>query len=91
MPGAPRWHYAIVNTGSFTTAERMTEVLASAGSAGWELISIYDKASNWLGGLEKGFMMLKRPVPDDVEPDEWRITCRNLSPFVGAVERSWNH
>lgn len=78
MPGAQRWQYAIVNTGAFKSADRMTEVLATAGASGWELISVYDKASNWLGGLEKGFMMLKRPVPDDVEPDEWCITYRNL-------------
>ena len=59
MPGVQRWQYAIVNTGSFKSAERMTEVLATAGAGGWELVSVYDKASNWLGGLEKGFMMLE--------------------------------
>lgn len=78
MPFAQRWQYAVVNTGAFKTAERMTEVLATAGAGGWELISIYDKASNWIGGTEKGFMLLKRPVPDNVEPDEWCITYRNV-------------
>lgn len=43
--------------------DRMASVLAVAGENGWELVSIYDKSSNWFQGFEKGFMLLKRPVP----------------------------
>lgn len=68
-----RWQYAVVNTGSFGTADRLNTVLASAGRAGWELVTIYDKASNWFRGIEKGFMMMKRPVPAGVTPDRWCI------------------
>ena len=51
----------------------MQEVLATAGANGWELVGVYDKASKGLNGMERGFMLLKRPVPDDVEPDEWCV------------------
>ena len=77
VPGAQRWQYAVVNTGSFNSMKRLSGVLALAGSAGWELISVYDKASNWIGGTEKGFMLLKRAVPDDFEPEEWCVAFRN--------------
>ena len=71
LPDAQRWQYAVVNVGAFGSAERMAKVLSDAGSAGWELITVYDKASNWLGGMEKGFMLLKRAVPDGVKVDKW--------------------
>lgn len=73
MPGAPRWQYGVVNIGLFRSAERMQQVLATTGANGWELIGVYDEASNWLSGMEKGFMLLKRPVPDDIEPAEWCV------------------
>lgn len=41
---------------------------ATASAAGWELVAVYDKASNWFAGLEKGFVLMKRPVPTGVEP-----------------------
>ena len=69
MPGAQRWQYGVINVGMFQSAERMQQVLATAGANGWELVGVYDKASNWLRGMEKGFMMLKRPVTD-IEPAE---------------------
>jgi len=65
-----------VNVGMFETAARMTEVLAAAGSAGWELVGVYDKASNWLTSMEKGFMLLKRPVPDGVTPSRSCVSLR---------------
>src|SRR5207244_1940641 len=43
--------------------------LGQLGEEGWELVTVYDKASNWLNGMEKGFALFKRPVPEDAEPD----------------------
>ena len=40
------------------------------------MVAVYDKASNWFTGMEKGFMLLKRPVPAGVTPDRW---CLMLS------------
>ena len=74
LPGAPRWQYAVVNLGMFNSPERMGETLAVAGANGWELVTIYDKTSNWWTAMEKGFMLLKRPVPNDVTPDQWCVT-----------------
>ena len=75
MPGAPRWQYAVVRIGSFNSLDRMNATLRDAGRHGWELVAVYDKTSNW-SGLEQGFMLLKRPVPDGVEPQAWSITVR---------------
>jgi hypothetical protein len=61
----------IVNIGMFRSPERMGGVLALAGQHGWRLVGVYDKASNWLTNMEKGFMMLIRPVPDGATPREW--------------------
>jgi hypothetical protein len=49
---------------------------ARPGSQGWELAAVYDKASNWFTGMEKGFILLKRPVAPSVHlsDDEWCIT-----------------
>lgn len=77
LPTAEHYQYAIVNVGTFNSADRMRATLAQAGAAGWELITVYDKASNWVGGWEKGFMLLKRVVPEGVDPGEWCIVIRN--------------
>jgi hypothetical protein len=71
-----RWQYAVVNIGMFGAIERLQLVLGSAGSQGWELAAVYDKASNWFTGMEKGFMVLKRPVAPSVHlsDEEWCIT-----------------
>ena len=71
-----RWQYAVVNIGMFGAMDCMELVLGSAGSQGWELISIYDKGSNRHVGMEKGFMLLKRPVDPsvDLRDDEWCVT-----------------
>lgn len=61
-----RWQYAVANIGAFLAMDRMQLILGSAGSQGWELVSVYDKASNWFNGMEKGFMLLKRPVAANV-------------------------
>ena len=79
--GVQRWQYAIVNVGMFNSPQRMASVLSDAGAAGCELVSMYDKASNWFGGMEKGFMLLKRAVPEGVTPDSW---CLSLSKTAGS-------
>lgn len=70
-----RWQFGIVNLGMFNSVERMNVALGTAGSEGWQLVTVYDKASNWFANMEKGFMLFRRPVPAGVRlPDaEW---CR---------------
>lgn len=72
-PSVPKWQYAVVNVGMFNSPERMADVLAQAGSSGWELVTVYDKASNWFAGMEKGFMLFKRPVPRGTTPLSWCV------------------
>ena len=64
-----RWQYVMVNIGVFNTAARMARILGYLGANGYELAVTFDKSSNWLTGLEKGFMVFKRPVPAGAEPD----------------------
>ena len=54
----------------------MASVLGMSGQAGWELVTIFDKSSNWFVGMEKGFMLLRRRVPAGVEPDPWATQYR---------------
>lgn len=69
-----RWQYAVVNVGTFNTQARLVLVLGSLGSQGWELVHVYDKASNWLAGAEKGFALFKRPIAEGVTPPEgWAV------------------
>ena len=71
--GVQRWQYAIVNIGAFKSVDRMQAMLARAGAHGWELAATMDKASNWWAGMEKGFLLLKRPVSEGAEPESWCI------------------
>lgn len=75
-PGVTRWQYAILDIGILYSRERMQHVLAQAGSQGWDLATSMDKASNWFAGMEKGFLLLKRPVPQGIEPGSWCVTVR---------------
>ena len=43
--------------------------LSFFGQHGWELAHTFDKASNWLQGMEQGFMIFKRPVGAGEEPE----------------------
>jgi hypothetical protein len=74
LADAVQWQYAVINLGTFNSADRMQRVLGLAGEDGWELVAVYDKASNWLSGLEKGFMLFKRPVPEDIRPGFWCVS-----------------
>jgi hypothetical protein len=64
-----RWQYRVVNVGAFFAAGRLVSTLAHLGEEGWELITIYDKSSNWLANMEKGFALFKRPVAEGEEPE----------------------
>ena len=59
----------------FEAAERTTKAFAYLGEHGWELVGMHDKTSNWIGQLERGFVLFKREVPEGNEPDgpwaEW--------------------
>ncbi|MCB0955402.1 MAG: hypothetical protein KDB06_01470 [Ilumatobacter sp.] len=43
---------------------------------GWQLVGIYDKQSNWSANIEKGFMLLRKPVQPGARlaADQWCIT-----------------
>lgn len=69
-----RWQYAIANVGTIDTAQRLERVLGKLGSDGWELVNVYDKSSNWIGGAEKGFVLFKRAVLPGEEPEvAWAV------------------
>lgn len=70
-----RWQYAVVGLGSFRALDRLTDTLGRLGAEGWELVTVYDKASNWFA-VEKGFMLFRRPVAAEqtVAADEWCVT-----------------
>jgi hypothetical protein len=95
---ASRWQYAVVNTGSFNSQERMRTVLGNAGQSGWELTTVYDKSSNWLQGMEKGFMLMRRPVPEGVNvtskrrndevPSSGGLSHRSLMPNTASIRPS---
>jgi hypothetical protein len=69
----PQFQYRVINIGSFSSAERMQHALGDSGKDGWELISVYDKSTNWFAGMEKGFMLFKRSVAPGttLRPEEW--------------------
>jgi len=75
-----RWQYRVVNVGMYNTPDRLASVLGQLGSNGWELVHVYDKQSNWLAGMEKGFAIFKRAVPDGEEPpDSWALWAPSLA------------
>lgn len=64
-----RWQYRIVSIGSAYAAQNLGVALSYFGQRGWELQTVFDKASHWIQGLEKGFILFKRAVPEGEEPD----------------------
>ena len=73
-----RWQYGVINIGMFGALDRLQRVFGELGQHGWELVTVYDKASNWMANMEKGFMLFKRPVPPGVRlaDEEWCIALR---------------
>lgn len=91
-----RWQYRVVNIGMFNAPERMALVLGKLGSQGWELVNVYDKSSNWLTGMEKGFVLFKRPVAPGAHPEgTWGMWERSqdhavpLDPAPSGTEEGW--
>jgi hypothetical protein len=64
-----RWQYRIVGIGMFKAGDAIGMSLSYFGQHGWELVGIYDKASNWIANIENGFMLFKRPVAPGAEPE----------------------
>jgi uncharacterized protein DUF4177 len=80
-----RWQYRVVNVGMFNAPERLTNILGELGADGWELVHVYDKASNWFANMEKGLAIFKRPVPASEKPDgPWASWTR--APIGGSRE-----
>jgi hypothetical protein len=77
-PGRVRWQYGIISFGAFNSQARMSQILASAGAGGWELVAVFDKQSNWIN-VENGFVLLKRPVQPGarLSEDQWCISLTN--------------
>lgn len=86
-PGEARWQYGVIDLGVYNAMDRMQAILGVAGSEGWQLVGVYDKASNWMVNKEKGFMLFRRPVPPGVrlEPDDW---CISISMTSGLFKKS---
>jgi hypothetical protein len=83
-----RWQYRVVNVGMFNAADRLAAVLGLMGENGWELVGIYDKSSNWLSGMEKGFALFKRPVLDGSMPDgAWAEVASAKAMTTAAAEQ----
>lgn len=83
MSSGARWQYAVASIGMFNAQSRMATVLGSLGAQGFELVTVYDKASNWFAGMEKGFMLFKREVPAGSEPDgAWYVTVNEAGELV---------
>lgn len=91
-----RWQYRIVNIGMFNAPQRLAVILGKLGSQGWELVHVYDKASNWLNGMEKGFALFRRSVAPGEHPDGgWGMWERidahmqKLPPLEKGTEEGW--
>jgi len=63
----------------FRAVERMVMTFGLLGEQGWELVSIYDKGSNWMTSMEKGFALFKRAVPEGERP---------IGPWAEAIRAS---
>jgi hypothetical protein len=84
MGDVVRWQYTVVDIGSLNATMRLQGALGQLGSEGWELVHVYDKASNWLDGMEKGFALFKRPVAPGEEPDGPWSAVLDLTSFAPA-------
>jgi hypothetical protein len=75
----------------FATSQRLVTVLGAMGSDGWELVNVYDKASNWIAGTEKGFILFKRSVAPGDEPLEglWAVEVDKSGRLVRPSTQDW--
>jgi hypothetical protein len=73
-----RFQYRIVNLGFFKVTEQMVNAFGFLGESGWELVTVYDKSSNWASNMEKGFAIFKREVLDGDHPDgKWALASNS--------------
>src|SRR5690606_10841781 len=86
-----RWQYAVASIGTFSTGERLVRVLGALGADGWELVNVYDKASNWLGGTEKGFILFKRAVGPGEQPigGLWAVEVDKTGTLIEPSTQAW--
>lgn len=90
-----RWQYQVIGLGTFNTPDRLAVTLAKLGSEGWELVHVYDKASNWIANTEKGFALFKRPVlPGELPDGPWAVWQRAtatepLPPLSPGTPEDW--
>lgn len=93
MGNQVRWQYRVVNVGMFGTPDRLAAVLGQLGAGGWELVHVYDKMSNWLGGMEKGFAIFKREVAAGNEPvgawATWNRATEIVPPNPKNMKADW--
>ena len=47
----------------------MSAIRGALGEQGFELITVFDKSSNWFTNMEKGFMLFKREIPPGTDPE----------------------
>lgn len=86
MDTGRRWQYVVANVGMFDASVRLPRVLAHMGANGYELITVYDKSSNWFANMEKGFMLFKREVLAGEEPTgPW---CGVLDPTTMTMKEA---
>lgn len=68
-----RYQYATVFIGGrqdvAEVKRRLGITLSYFGQRGYELVFFIEKGSNWAAGVENGFLVFKRYVPDGSEAD----------------------
>ncbi|MEY3640329.1 MAG: hypothetical protein RLZZ199_134 [Actinomycetota bacterium] len=62
-----KFQYQIIDLGIFNVPDKIEKTFGHLGQNGWELVGVFDKASNWLKGHERGFAIFKREVGDEVK------------------------
>lgn len=64
-----RWQYRIVDAGNGVTRRCFATALSYFGQRGWEPDNTHDKSERALENIRNGFLLFKKPVPADHEPD----------------------
>ena len=83
-PPGDTWEYRAVAVGGFNSVTEFQTALDRMGGQGWELVTVTDKASNWLGGTDKVIAVFKRYHPADSAAG-WRPDPTGTGRF-----RYWN-
>lgn len=101
LPVTTKWEYKVVDIGFFFVQSRLESTLARLGQDGWELVTVYDKASNLGTGMEKGFVLFKRPLrtladiftdlsADERAQEEWQELRRRQEAAAGDQTAVWS-